>query len=531
MQGDTTAVLLGLSGERRVMTEQHANQGRVTGRLPSGERPNRPAEPANGVPANGSGQPSPSWATQPVPHAPAPPWPTGAGQGWAPPAAPVPASSPWPPPSPDFGPARPEYRPVHSGVPRPTPSPMPFVDPPIHPVPMPIVEPPARPVPMPPVRRPEPPVPPGPVPAEPPPPLPHPPPQPIPPQPTPPPDPSPPQPTPPPEPRPPEPNPSPDNAARGQHIAGGQAAPGHGHFAGSGRYTPTTPLAGVPGGLRKRLSAVTRGIASPTSRAATEQEEAILSAVRAPIREPRIIAFLGLKGGVGKTTTAALTGVTLATQRGDSCAVLDVNPDRGTLVSRLSTRPAPAMADLRRYVTEQGHADPAGALLRLPTGLHLLDSTRSPLLADMPGPDDVRGALAVLPRRFAFTLVDCGTSVTDPVVRALLPMLTDLVIVTTPSFDAARSTDTLFDVLSHGGYANLTGRALTVVSEVRSGRRDRGLVDEMVTHFARRGGSAVSVPFDPALTRGGVVDVQALAPQTRERMLRIAARLVSRSGI
>lgn len=72
----------------------------------------------------------------------------------------------------------------------------------------------------------------------------------------------------------------------------------------------------------------------------------------------------------------------------------------------------------------------------------------------------------------------------------------------------------------------LLDRMVVVLSSMRDTKRDRSLETEMLSHFGRRAASAIHLPFDPALVRGGVIDPGELSPRTRETALYLAALLV-----
>src|SRR5690606_37885399 len=88
-------------------------------------------------------------------------------------------------------------------------------------------------------------------------------------------------------------------------------------------------------GVRRAVYRATFGAVnlgpSEEERAARERRQRVVR----PLHGSWRVVVMSIKGGVGKTTTAAMLGRTLAEWRGDRVVALDTNPDMGTLGDRL----------------------------------------------------------------------------------------------------------------------------------------------------------------------------------------------------
>jgi MinD-like ATPase involved in chromosome partitioning or flagellar assembly len=105
--------------------------------------------------------------------------------------------------------------------------------------------------------------------------------------------------------------------------------------------------------------------------------------------------------------------------------------------------------------------------------------------------------------------------------RAILPAADQLVVVSVPSLDGARSASLTLEWLGTHGYEGLARSSVVVINAVR----ERGLVDvdKLHDHFARRCRAVVRVPFDRHLETGTEIVLDELAPATRRAYVELAA--------
>lgn len=157
-----------------------------------------------------------------------------------------------------------------------------------------------------------------------------------------------------------------------------------------------------------------------------------------------VIVVVSPKGGAGKTTITALLGMLFAELRRDPVLAVDANPDFGNLSNKLevSRSTAAATDEFGVWLTEHPAAPPSELVARLGAGPHGLRYLPTPtgnlermvLTADF---GLYRDLLARLRDYEGIILVDCGTGLLDPPVRAALETADEIVLVTDSSADTA----------------------------------------------------------------------------------------------
>src|SRR6202034_2390609 len=133
-------------------------------------------------------------------------------------------------------------------------------------------------------------------------------------------------------------------------------------------------------GWRRSLSRVTGGLLRFGESAADMHRRDLVNRVKTPVAGGHHrIAVLSLKGGVGKTTTVAGLGATLATFRGDRVIAVDANPDRGTLSDKVRLETAATIRDLLNERAQvRRYADVRAFTSQAPSRLEVLASDRDP---------------------------------------------------------------------------------------------------------------------------------------------------------
>jgi MinD-like ATPase involved in chromosome partitioning or flagellar assembly len=164
----------------------------------------------------------------------------------------------------------------------------------------------------------------------------------------------------------------------------------------------------------------------------------------APLGRCVVIAVVSPKGGAGKTTISALLGMLFAELRRDPVLALDANPDFVNLKDKLGRPADPAIAtdELAAWLAGEASVRPAELAARLGVGPHGVRFLPSPVgdlermvrAADF---DLYRNLLARLRDYEGIILVDCGTGLLDPPVRAALGTADQIVLVTDSAADTA----------------------------------------------------------------------------------------------
>jgi MinD-like ATPase involved in chromosome partitioning or flagellar assembly len=135
--------------------------------------------------------------------------------------------------------------------------------------------------------------------------------------------------------------------------------------------------------------------------------------------------------------------------------------------------------------------------------------------------DDYRELAAVLERFYSLVLTDCGPGLLNSAMKAILPAADQLVVVSVPNLDGARSASLTLDWLERHGHERLARSSVVVINAVRQ----HGLVDvnKLEDHFRGRCRAVVRVPFDRHLDTGAEIVLDALAPSTRRAYVALAA--------
>ncbi|ORI11990.1 ATPase [Rhodococcus sp. 1163] len=276
-------------------------------------------------------------------------------------------------------------------------------------------------------------------------------------------------------------------------------------------------------GWRKGVHRLTGGVINPGESTAEERYRNQVERIRQPVLGDYRIAFLSLKGGVGKTTTTLGLGSTFASLRGDCVIAVDANPDFGTLGERVPRQTSSTVRDLladapnvRRYSDIRAHTSQA------PSRLEVLAGERDPAASEMFGEEDYRSVIDMLQVYYNLILTDCGTGIMHSAMNGVLQLANALVLVSSPAVDGARSAAATLDWLQLHGYGHLVERTVVVISSVRPGSSavDMNLLTQ---HFLERCRAVLVVPFDEHLAEGAVVDLDLLRPQTRSAFVELAA--------
>ena len=276
-------------------------------------------------------------------------------------------------------------------------------------------------------------------------------------------------------------------------------------------------------GWRKRVYAVTGGKINFGLSRADKRRAMLIERARTPVGGCYRLAVISLKGGVGKTTTTAALGAMFADLRGDRVIALDANPDRGTLAERA---PRESGATVRHLLAARGdlhrYADVRAFTSQTPTRLEVLASDSDPHVSHAFSEDDYRDTVAILERFYSLVLTDCGTGLLHDAMRGILGLANSLVVVSSASLDGARSASATLDWLEAHGLEALAKNAVVVISSVRPGG---GIVDvlQLEDHFASRCRDVVTIPYDPHLESGGVLEISELEQETADAYLELAA--------
>ena len=282
----------------------------------------------------------------------------------------------------------------------------------------------------------------------------------------------------------------------------------------------------APGpGWRRSVYRATGGLLRFGESAAELRRRNLINRVRTPVASGHhLVAVLSLKGGVGKTTTAVGVGATLATLRGDRVIAIDANPDRGTLSDKVRLETAATIRDLlheRDQVSR--YADVRAFTSQAPSRLEVLASDRDPGVSVAFGADDYCDAAQMLEHFYSICITDCGTGLLHSAMSGVLRLADQIVLVSTPSVDGARSASATLDWLEAHNYGELVRNGVVVLSAIRPKNKSTVDLDRLEHHFTARCRAVARIPYDPHLEEGAEIDLELLASETAEAYLALAA--------
>jgi MinD-like ATPase involved in chromosome partitioning or flagellar assembly len=282
----------------------------------------------------------------------------------------------------------------------------------------------------------------------------------------------------------------------------------------------------APGpGWRRGVYRATGGLLRFGESAAERRRRDLIHRVRTPVSGGHHrVAVLSLKGGVGKTTTAVGLGATLATLRGDRVIAVDANPDRGTLSDKVQLETAATIRDLlneRDQVSR--YADVRAFTSQMPSRLEVLASDRDPAVSVAFGADDYCAVARVLEHFYSVCITDCGTGLLHSAMSGVLRLADQMILVSSPSVDGARSASATLDWLEAHSCGDLVRDGVVVLSAIRPKSKSTVDLDRLEHHFASRCRAVVRIPYDPHLEEGAEVELDLLGSGTAEAYLALAA--------
>jgi MinD-like ATPase involved in chromosome partitioning or flagellar assembly len=278
-------------------------------------------------------------------------------------------------------------------------------------------------------------------------------------------------------------------------------------------------------GWRRNIYRASGGLVRFGGSAAVMRRRDLISRITTPVAGGHHrIAVLSLKGGVGKTTTTVGLGATLAAFRGDRVIAVDANPDRGTLSDKVRLETAATIRDL---LNERGqvrrYPDMRAFTSQTPSRLEVLASDRDPAVSVAFGADDYCDAARMLEQFYSICLTDCGTGLLHSAMFGVLELADQIVLVSSPSVDGARSASATLDWLEAHRYGSLVRNGVVVLSAIRRKSKSTVDLDRLEHHFAARCRAVVRVPHDPHLEEGAEIDLELLGEETAQAYLDLAA--------
>ncbi|MGW3035935.1 hypothetical protein ACWDCB_32530 [Streptomyces sp. NPDC001178] len=277
--------------------------------------------------------------------------------------------------------------------------------------------------------------------------------------------------------------------------------------------------------LAHRTGRTLRRLATSVSQDVGEQTR-IARELQQPVGTGRVIAVTSIRGGVGKSTVAALLGRTFNHYRHDPVLTLEADAALGTLPVRMGAESVRwSCGDLARILTpamQLTHV--TGYLVPVADGGWLLPGSQGKVGA----PLDVRTYRTVtlaLRRYFSVTVVDCETLPGD-VARTAMDTAHARVVVAPMTAEGVGGTRQVLDWLGQLPHSALSA---TVVA-LTAGSPDMILdVKAATAHLKETGVPVVVLPYDRHLAGGGPIRTDLLGRAAQDSAMRLAAEALHRA--
>ncbi|QGV82679.1 MinD/ParA family protein [Streptomyces ficellus] len=264
--------------------------------------------------------------------------------------------------------------------------------------------------------------------------------------------------------------------------------------------------------LRRTLSSSAAREVAETTRTA--------QALQQPVTTGRQIAVTSIRGGAGKSTVAALLGLTYAHYRQDPVLLVEADPALGSLPLRLGAESLRwTTGDVAGIVEPQmSLLDVTGYLVQLPDNAWLLPGSQGRIGA-MLDTKAYERVMVALRRYFGVTVVDCETLPAE-VARVALSAAQARVLTTPATLEGVASTHAVLQWMQGLPRHVIAGTVVVVTETVPHTGLD---LDGAVRTLAATGASVQVLPYDRHLAAGGPIRTELLAHPTRQAATRLAA--------
>ncbi|MBT2369227.1 MinD/ParA family protein [Streptomyces sp. ISL-10] len=258
------------------------------------------------------------------------------------------------------------------------------------------------------------------------------------------------------------------------------------------------------------------------SSAAREVAETTRTAevLQQPVTTGRQIAVTSIRGGAGKSTVAALLGITYSHYRQDPVLLVEADPALGSLPLRLGAEALRwTIGDVADIVEPQmSLLDVTGYLVQLPGNAWLLPGSQGQIGAML----DTRAyerVMVALRRYFGVTVVDCETLPAE-VARVALSAAQARVLTAPATLEGMASTHEVLQWMQGLPRHMIEGTVVVLTELVPHTGLDLG---KAVARLEATGAGVHVLPYDRHLAAGGAIHTGLLARSTRQAAARIAA--------
>lgn len=263
----------------------------------------------------------------------------------------------------------------------------------------------------------------------------------------------------------------------------------------------------------------------PLPAAEAELREALAATLAEPAAgaaagQGKLICFFSHKGGVGTSTLALSTALTLAAEeeRDGAVVLCDAALQLGSAAALLHLAPQLDVADLVRDLADL-EAISTYLSVEEETGLRVLASPRDPREAEGISPEDLGRVLIALRRRFEVVVVDTPRGL-DMLTLAVLDLAETIFVVTEPLAPTVAATARLLGLLAEQG---LAGERVRIVLN-RHSNAEWNLKERLVAEHLGRPVDHV-VPYNEAVLLAASTGVPLVLRERRSNFGEAVSRL------
>ena len=193
------------------------------------------------------------------------------------------------------------------------------------------------------------------------------------------------------------------------------------------------------------------------------KESASKTVAAQSVKSGEVITVIGSKGGVGTTTVAVNTAVSLAEIENYSVALVDLNTLFGDIPLFLDLTPKFDWGEITKNIDRLDNLFLTNVMSKHTSGVHLLPSPTYLNGYQSATPDIIDRLLNLMRTMFDYTVVDCGQSLEAPVLRAM--ELSDrIMLVSILSMPCLTNTNKLIRSLVDMGHVKSMDRLNVVIN-------------------------------------------------------------------
>nr|WP_241838064.1 MinD/ParA family protein [Streptomyces sp. CB03234] len=269
----------------------------------------------------------------------------------------------------------------------------------------------------------------------------------------------------------------------------------------------------------RAVRAVRRTVSSSAAREVAETTRTA-ETLQQPVTTGRQIAVTSIRGGAGKSTVAALLGLTYAHYRQDPVLLVEADPALGSLPLRLGAETLRwTTGDVAGIVEPQmSLLDITGYLVQLPDNAWLLPGSQGQIGA-MLDTKAYERVMVALRRYFGVTVVDCETLPAE-VARVALSAAQARVLTTPATMEGVVSTHAVLQWMQGLPRHVIAGTVVVLTQLVPHAGLD---LDQAARKLGSTGATVHVLPYDRHLAAGGPIRTELLAHPTRQAATRLAA--------